>query len=97
VWISEQTAIISLYSINWLAFIIEAVCLLRGTDWIFKYNLRQKLNSFTPHQQHTAGDTDISRSAGKGCTTALCWFAHLVFSGGSAVNGSEHGQMAGSC
>ena len=35
VWISEQTAIISLYNINWLVCI---VCLLRGTDWIFIYN-----------------------------------------------------------
>jgi hypothetical protein len=26
VWISEQTAIISLYSINWLVFITETVC-----------------------------------------------------------------------
>ena len=39
VWISEQTAIISLYSINWLVFITEAECLLRGTDWVFIYNL----------------------------------------------------------
>jgi hypothetical protein len=36
VWISEQTAIISLYSINWLVCITETECLLRGTDWIFK-------------------------------------------------------------
>ena len=35
VWIWEQTAIISLYSINWLVFITETECLLRGTDWIF--------------------------------------------------------------
>jgi hypothetical protein len=34
VWISEQTAIISLYSINGLVFTTETVCLLRGTDWI---------------------------------------------------------------
>jgi hypothetical protein len=34
VWIWEQTAIISLYSINWPVFITEAECLLRGTDWI---------------------------------------------------------------
>jgi len=26
VWISEQTAIISLYSINWLVFIAETEC-----------------------------------------------------------------------
>jgi hypothetical protein len=49
VWISEQTAIISLYNINWLVCITETecvycavrteclckVCLLRGTDWSF--------------------------------------------------------------
>jgi hypothetical protein len=42
VWISEQTAIISLYSINWLVFVTETKCLLRGTDWmckIFQFNL----------------------------------------------------------
>jgi hypothetical protein len=39
VWISKQTAIISLYSINWLVFCNrDGVCLLRGTDWIFIYN-----------------------------------------------------------
>jgi len=39
VWIWEQTAIISPYSINWLVFYNrEGVCLLRGTDWIFNYN-----------------------------------------------------------
>jgi len=38
VWIWEQTAIISVYSINWLVFIPEE-CLLRGTDWVFKCNL----------------------------------------------------------
>jgi hypothetical protein len=37
VWISEQTAIIFLYRINWLVFITETECLLRGMDWIFKY------------------------------------------------------------
>jgi hypothetical protein len=26
VWITEQTAIISLYSINWLVFVTETVC-----------------------------------------------------------------------
>jgi hypothetical protein len=36
VWISEQTAIISLVSVNWLVCITEIVCLLRGTDWVFK-------------------------------------------------------------
>jgi len=44
VWIWEQTAIISLYSINWLVFITETECLLRGTDWVFIYNF-----TFCPH------------------------------------------------
>jgi len=44
VWICEQTAIISLYSINWLVIITETECLLRGTDWIFIYNF-----TFCPH------------------------------------------------
>ena len=35
VWISEQTAIISLYNINWQVLTTEMQCLLRGTDWIF--------------------------------------------------------------
>jgi hypothetical protein len=35
VWIWEHTAIISLYSINWLVFIIEKECLLHGMDWNF--------------------------------------------------------------
>jgi hypothetical protein len=38
VWISEQTAIMSLYSINWLVCITETECLLRGTDKIFICN-----------------------------------------------------------
>ena len=40
----EKTAIISLYSINWLVCITETVCLLRGTDCIFIYN-----STFCPH------------------------------------------------
>jgi len=39
VWIWGQTAIISLYSINWLILIIDTECLLRGTEWIILYNL----------------------------------------------------------
>jgi hypothetical protein len=38
VWIWEQTAIISQYSTNWLVFITDGECLLRGTDWILQYN-----------------------------------------------------------
>jgi len=37
VWVSEQTAIISLYKINWLVCITETECLLRGTDWILVF------------------------------------------------------------
>ena len=37
VWIWEQTAIISIYSINWFVCITETECLLRGTDWVFIY------------------------------------------------------------
>jgi hypothetical protein len=38
VWISEQAAIISLYSINWTGFYNrDGVRLLRGTDWIYIY------------------------------------------------------------
>ena len=44
VWIWEQTAIISVYSINLLVFINETECLLRGTDWVFIYN-----STFCPH------------------------------------------------
>ena len=37
VWVWEQTAIISLYSINWLVFINrDGVCLLRGTFYILR-------------------------------------------------------------
>ena len=35
-WISEQTAITSLYSLNLSVFETEAECLLRGTSWVFK-------------------------------------------------------------
>jgi hypothetical protein len=37
VWIWEQTAIISLYIISWPVFTTDALCLLRGTDWVFKF------------------------------------------------------------
>ena len=39
-----RTAIISLYSINWMVCITETECLLRGTDWVFIYN-----STFCPH------------------------------------------------
>ena len=50
VWISEQTAIISLYNINWLVFYNpDGVCLLRGTDWVFKYNSGLNKNLRSAH------------------------------------------------
>ena len=44
VWISEQTAIIFLYSINWLVFITKTDCLLRGTDWMFTVYVHAGVN-----------------------------------------------------
>jgi len=38
VCICEQTAIISLYNIDWLVRVTETECLLRGTYWTFIYN-----------------------------------------------------------
>jgi hypothetical protein len=54
VWISEQTAIISLY-INWLVLITEIECLLRGTDWVFNYNsvLHNATSQRTTYQLRT--------------------------------------------
>jgi len=48
VWTSEQTAINSLYNINWLVCITQTVCLLCGTDWVFIYNscYSQYLNGY---------------------------------------------------
>ena len=39
VWISEQTAIISLYSINWLVCVTETECVYCAVRTVFKYNL----------------------------------------------------------
>jgi hypothetical protein len=36
VFIWEQTATCATYTINWLVFITQMKCLLRGTDWVFK-------------------------------------------------------------
>ena len=43
VWISEQTAIISLYSINWLVFITDTNCLMR-TDQFTTHTLSSLTN-----------------------------------------------------
>jgi len=49
VWISEQTAIISLHNINWLVFVTEPECLLRGTDWVFICNSGLNKNLRSAH------------------------------------------------
>ena len=51
VWISEQTAIISLYSINWLVFMTDGECLLRGKNLVFQINIiRIQPETFTLEQ-----------------------------------------------
>ena len=52
VWIWEQKAIISLY-INWLVFITDTECLLRGTDWIFIYNSGQTVHGLRLTEGYT--------------------------------------------
>jgi len=52
VWISEQTAIISLYSPYTAMtgfYNRDGVCLLRGTGWIFIYNSSESQSTFCPH------------------------------------------------
>ena len=39
VWISEQTAIISLYSINWLVFITETTCVYCAVRTVYFYSI----------------------------------------------------------
>jgi hypothetical protein len=36
VWMSEQTAIVSIDSINWFLYNGDGECLLRGTSWNFE-------------------------------------------------------------
>ena len=51
VWIWEQTAIISLYSINWLVFITEAVCVYCAvrTGSLYTASLTFSNSTFCPH------------------------------------------------
>ena len=46
VWISSQTATISPYSINWLVFVTQAVCLLRGYLYNSSWNHSLKFVEF---------------------------------------------------
>ena len=64
VWISEKTAIISLYSINLSVFVTEAECLLRGTNWVFKsvsYSFVLKGLTDRTEDVLTAGDSCWNR------------------------------------
>ena len=51
VWISEQTAIISLYSINWLVFIAETECVYCAvrTGSLYTASLTFSNSTFCPH------------------------------------------------
>jgi hypothetical protein len=44
-WISEQTAIVSLYSIDLQVFITNVQCLMRGTNWIIISNSNSSWSS----------------------------------------------------
>jgi len=48
VWISEQTAIISLYSINWLVFITETECVYCGVRTAYLNKFKLILNPLNP-------------------------------------------------
>jgi len=49
VWITEQTAIISLYNINWLVFITETECVYFAV-WTECLYIIQINGSYIPHQ-----------------------------------------------
>ena len=50
VWVSEQTAIISLYSANWSIFVTgDGECLMRGTNWVFTCNWVNFCPSWAKH------------------------------------------------
>jgi len=48
VWISEQTAIISLYDINWLVFITETECIYCAVRTGSLIHIRLSLSRFWP-------------------------------------------------
>jgi len=57
VWISEQTAIISLYNINWLVFVTEisVYCAVRAVPLnLIHVNLSYKMFSHRPYQWQTS-------------------------------------------
>jgi hypothetical protein len=86
-WISEQTSIISLYSINLSVFITEAECLLRDTDWAFKSDrygfvlkwlIKVHITNFYEHAfEISACGTNVHFSK---ITTQLTQSAFLCFS-----------------
>ena len=66
VWIWAQTAIISLYSINWLVFITGGVCLLRGMDWKFLCIIQVKF--YLQRPWHGSGSSSPSPHLGGPCS-----------------------------
>jgi len=52
VWISEQTAIISLYSINWLVFITVMECVYCAVGAEYLNTIEANLGSNAPHALH---------------------------------------------
>ena len=76
-WISEQTAIISLYSTKLFVFIREAECLLRGTNWVL--NQTDTVSSLKYKIWHTNLGTmnDLDRELAKNCSES-CAFNHLI-------------------
>ena len=70
VWISEQTAIISLYSINWLACITQAQCVYCAVRTVFTYN-------FTGTNKPNTDITTLSRC--QHCLYADLWTEKRTF------------------
>jgi len=89
VWLSEQTAIISLYNINWLVFYNpDGVFLLRGTDWVFKWNsgqyesskalpwLRRSVAGLSPWRTRFNPRPFHVRFVADVMSPTLIWFSH---------------------
>jgi hypothetical protein len=75
VWISEQTAIVSLYSINWLVFITETECVycaVQAESWnVIVFNIC--LYTFNPNYISLTGE-QVSLSLLQQCALALPTF-----------------------
>ena len=64
VWISEQTAIISLYNINWLVFITETKCVFCAVGTVSLYIIQVNLSVWTL--------TDVTDDAQSPTDTCYC-------------------------